>query len=118
MFYDGRPEEEPGAIVCRVAPSFLRFGNFELFARRGERELLASLVEHTVQSHFPELVDPSGPTSQATIEAWLSELAVRSARLVVGWQRVGFVHGVLNTDNLSILGLTIDYGPYGWLESF
>jgi uncharacterized protein YdiU (UPF0061 family) len=114
MFYDGNPQDEPGAVVCRVAPSFLRFGNYEIFAHRGERELLASLVEHTLTAHFPEL----GPLSPASVVAMLHEVAARSARLAAHWMRVGFVHGVLNTDNMSILGLTLDYGPYGWLESF
>jgi uncharacterized protein YdiU (UPF0061 family) len=109
MFYDGNPQDEPGAVVCRVAPSFLRFGNYEIFAHRGEHELLHALVEHTLAAHFPGLGSPV---------ALLEEVAARSARLVVDWMRVGFVHGVLNTDNMSILGLTLDYGPYGWLESF
>lgn len=114
MFYDGRAEEEPGAVVCRVAPSFLRFGSFELFARRGEIDVLRALADHTLTTHFPEL----GPPSPETYVRMLEEVAVRSARMVADWQRVGFVHGVLNTDNLSILGLTIDYGPYGWLEGY
>jgi serine/tyrosine/threonine adenylyltransferase len=114
MFYDGRPRAEPGAIVCRVAPSFLRFGNFEILAARGEIELLRRLVDHCIRSDFPQL----GPPSRDTYLAWLSEIAARTATMIVHWLRVGFVHGVMNTDNMSILGLTIDYGPYGWLEDF
>ncbi|MCC5860504.1 MAG: YdiU family protein [Gammaproteobacteria bacterium] len=112
MFYDGHPRAEPGAIVCRVAPSFIRLGNFELFAARGERDLLARLVDFTIRRDFPEL-DPEAPDC---IARWFEEVCVRTARLIAHWMRVGFVHGVMNTDNLSILGLTIDYGPYGWLE--
>jgi serine/tyrosine/threonine adenylyltransferase len=116
MFYDGNAAHEPGAIVVRVAPSFLRFGNYQLFAARQETGLLASLVDHTLRHHFPHLVvgDP-GPQA---IAAMLGEVAERTAAMIVHWHRVGFVHGVMNTDNLSILGLTIDYGPYGWLEGY
>lgn len=114
MFYDGRPSPEPGAVVCRVAPSFTRFGNFQLFASRGETEILRQLVDYTITVDFPEL----GPPSKQTIIAWMAEVCRRTAEMVVEWMRVGFVHGVMNTDNMSILGLTIDYGPYGWLENF
>ncbi len=114
MFYDGRPRAEPGAVVCRVAPSFVRFGNFQLFAARGEIEVLRQLVDYTIATDFPEL---GAPGKQTTIE-WLAEVSRRTARMIVEWMRVGFVHGVMNTDNMSILGLTIDYGPYGWLENY
>ncbi len=114
MFYDGHPKEEPGAVVCRVAPSFLRFGNFEIFAARSETALLQKLVDYTLRNDFPELGTPS-PTTYCR---WFGEICRRTANLIVEWMRVGFVHGVMNTDNMSILGLTIDYGPYGWLEDF
>ena len=114
MFYDGRPEAEPGAIVCRVAPTFLRFGNYELPSSRGDTALLRTLVDFTLRHHFPEL----GAPEPATCAALLHEVAVRTARLIAHWQAVGFVHGVMNTDNMSILGLTIDYGPYGWIDDF
>jgi uncharacterized protein YdiU (UPF0061 family) len=112
MLYDGNPREEPGAVVCRVAPSFVRFGNFEIFAHRSEHDLLRRLADHVVTRHFPHL----GPPGPATYMALYREVVERTADLMVDWMRVGFVHGVMNTDNLSILGLTIDYGPYGWLE--
>ncbi|MDQ2648153.1 MAG: YdiU family protein [Actinomycetota bacterium] len=119
MLYDGNPAAELGAVVCRVAPSFTRFGNFQLPASRGDVDLLRQLVEHTIRHDFPELAPPEGsPITEATIGAWFDEVCTRTARLVTDWMRVGFVHGVLNTDNLSIVGLTIDYGPYGWLEDF
>ncbi len=114
MFYDGHPELEPGAVVCRMASSFLRFGNFELPAARGELEILQQLVRFTLRHHFLEL----GAYSIDTVLQWFSEICQRTATLMVHWLRVGFVHGVMNTDNMSILGLTIDYGPYGWLEGY
>jgi uncharacterized protein YdiU (UPF0061 family) len=114
MFYDGRPEAEPGAVVCRVAPSFVRFGNFEILAAQRERVELQRLADYVIGEHFPEL----GPPSPAIYARWFEEICRRTATLVAGWMRVGFVHGVMNTDNMSILGLTIDYGPYGLLEGY
>ena len=111
VLYDGNPAPEPGAVVCRVAPSFVRFGTFQLPAALGETELLRRLVHHTTTRDLPHL-PPGDPV------ALFEEVCRRTADLLVDWMRVGFVHGVLNTDNLSILGLTIDYGPYGWLEPF
>ena len=114
MFYDGHPALEPGAIVCRVAPSFTRFGNFEIFASRGEIGVLRKLADYTIRNDFPHLGQPSKETYLACFE----EVCRKTAELIVHWLRVGFVHGVMNTDNMSILGLTIDYGPYGWLDDF
>jgi uncharacterized protein YdiU (UPF0061 family) len=114
MFYNGNAREEPGAIVCRVAPSFIRFGNFEIFAARNELGLLAQLVDFTIARDYPHL---TGTTEEKRI-AWYAEVCARTARMVVHWMRVGFVHGVMNTDNMSILGITIDYGPYGWIDDF
>ena len=114
MFYNGNPKKEPGAIVCRVAPSFTRFGNFQILSSRKELELLQKLADYTIRVDFPHLGEP-GPE---TYVAWFEEVCRRTAEMVVHWMRVGFVHGVMNTDNMSILGLTIDYGPYGWLENF
>ncbi len=114
MFYDGNPEPEPGAIVCRVAPTFIRFGNFEIFAANEETASLKRLADYMIRYHYPELGEPS----QATYARWFEEICRRTAVLMAQWMRVGFVHGVMNTDNMSILGLTIDYGPYGWLEGY
>jgi len=114
ILYDGHAREEPGAVVCRVAPSFLRFGNFELFASRDDVTVLRALADFTIRSYFPELGEPS----RDVYVAWLKEVARRTAEMVAGWMSVGFVHGVMNTDNMSILGLTIDYGPYGFLDDF
>ncbi len=119
VLYDGHPAPEPGAVVCRVAPSFVRFGSFQLPAAHGEGELLRALIEHTIRSDFPHLAPLAGaPLGAEHIDAWFDEVVDRTIDLAVHWMRVGFVHGVLNTDNMSILGLTIDYGPYGWLEGF
>ncbi|MCP5025925.1 MAG: YdiU family protein [Actinomycetia bacterium] len=118
MFYNGRPEAEPGAVVCRVAPSFVRFGNFQIHAARNELAVLGQLIDFTVLNDFPHLVEGGRPIDNAVIAQWFAEVCGRTAELLVHWQRVGFVHGVMNTDNMSILGLTIDFGPYGWLEGF
>jgi uncharacterized protein YdiU (UPF0061 family) len=114
MFYDGHPRPEPGAIVCRVAPSFLRFGNFELPSARGDAGLLRQLADFTVRLHFPELKGEG----EALYAKWFAEVCERTAVMVAHWMRVGFVHGVMNTDNMSVLGLTIDYGPYGWIDNY
>lgn len=116
MFYDGNPRSEPGAIVCRVAPSFIRFGNFELPASRGDLELLTRLVDFTIRRDFPEHAQEPDVAKQR--EQWFADVCERTAYMVAHWMRVGFVHGVMNTDNMSILGLTIDYGPYGWIDNF
>lgn len=117
MFYDGRPQHEPGAVVCRVAPSFFRIGHLQLPAALGEHDVLRQTLRHVLGRHYPHLLQAGEVTPDSCV-GFLRELAERTAQLVVGWQRVGFVHGVLNTDNVSLVGLTIDYGPYGWLESF
>ena len=114
MFYDGHPQAEPGAIICRVAPSFLRFGSYQLCSFRGEIDLLRQLVDFTLIHYFPQLGKPCVEGYIALFDA----VCHLTADLIVDWMRVGFVHGVMNTDNLSILGLTIDYGPYGWLDHY
>jgi len=114
MFYDGHPASEPGAIVCRLAPSFIRFGSFELPASRGDVALLRQLADFTIRRDFPEL----GGSGEARYAEWFAQVCERTARMVAQWMRVGFVHGVMNTDNMSILGLTMDYGPYGWVDDY
>jgi len=115
MFYDGRPKAEPGAVVCRVAPSFLRFGSFEIFASRQDEDTLRQLLDYAGRHHFPDCVDESGAVD---VGALFEKVCVRTAHLVAAWMSLGFVHGVMNTDNMSLVGLTIDYGPYGWLDDF
>lgn len=119
MFYDGNPRYEAGAVVCRVAPSFIRFGNFEIFTSRGDTENLRKLAQYTITTDFPHLAPASGqPFTPEVFSQWFDEICLLTAEMIVHWMRVGFVHGVMNTDNMSILGLTIDYGPYGWLEDY
>jgi serine/tyrosine/threonine adenylyltransferase len=124
MFYNGNAQYEQGAIVCRVAPSFTRPGHFELLASNGELDLLKQFIGFTIDRDFTDWLLQTGLTldklnpSVALIEAWFKEICERTATLMVHWMRVGFVHGVMNTDNLSITGLTIDYGPYGWVDNF
>ena len=117
MFYDGNPQHEPGAVVCRVAPTFLRFGNFELFASRRDLPCLRALADYTIATHFPELGPPSAAAPETYVR-WFREVCQRTVALVIHFMRVGFVHGVMNTDNMSVLGLAIDYGPYGFLEDY
>ena len=114
MFYDGHPKQEPGAVVCRVAPSFTRFGSFQIFSSRNEIEPLRQLLDYTIRTDFPHLGEPS----VAVYLQWFEELCRSTAAMIVHWMRVGFVHGVMNTDNMSVLGLTIDYGPYGWIDDY
>jgi len=114
MFYDGRAALEKGAIVCRVAPSFTRFGSFQIFSARKDTLTLQQLLDHTIACDSPY---PGKPDTAAYLR-WFETVCLSTAGLMVHWMRVGFVHGVMNTDNMSVLGLTIDYGPYGWLEVY
>ncbi|KAB2015341.1 hypothetical protein ES319_D08G017900v1 [Gossypium barbadense] len=123
MFYDGNPKDEPGAVVCRVSQSFLRFGSFQIHASRGGEDLgiVRSLADYAIRHHFPHIENMSkseslsfstGDNDQSVVDltsnkyaAWTVEIAERTASLVARWQGVGFTHGVLNTDNMSILDL-------------
>lgn len=105
-----RETMETAAVVCRMAPSHVRFGSFEVFYYRSEFEKLRPLADHVISEHYPQHV--------GHYAAWLGEIAERTARLMAQWQTVGFCHGVMNTDNMSILGLTLDYGPYGFMDGF
>lgn len=108
-----RETVEPAAVVCRVAPSFVRFGHFEWFYSRGQYAQLAPLADHVIDTNFPHL---SGQPDRYA--AWLGEVIERTARLIAQWQTLGFCHGVMNTDNFSALGLTLDYGPFGFMDAF
>lgn len=114
VMYNGNPAYEKGAIVCRVAESFIRFGNFEILAARKQHGILKQLADYTIKHFYPEITS-EGKTKYLD---FLKEVRNRTIDMIVHWQRVGFVHGVINTDNMSALGLTIDYGPYGWLEGY
>jgi uncharacterized protein YdiU (UPF0061 family) len=105
---------ETAAVVTRVAPSFLRFGHFEHFAHTAnDIAALRRLLDATIERYFPALQGHAQPTA-----ALLGEVTQRTAHLMAQWQAVGFCHGVMNTDNMSLLGLTIDYGPFGFLDAF
>lgn len=105
-----REQPEPGAILTRLARSHVRFGHFEHFHHRGKHEHVRRLADHVIGEYFPAFVgDHAG---------WYGEVVKRTAELMADWMAVGFAHGVMNTDNMSILGLTLDYGPYGFLDAY
>ena len=114
VLYNGNPAYEKGAIVCRVAPSFIRFGSFEMFASRKDYTNLKLLADFTIRNHFSRIKEEG----IKKYIAFFKEITQTTLKMIVQWQRVGFVHGVMNTDNMSIHGITIDYGPYGWLEDY
>jgi uncharacterized protein YdiU (UPF0061 family) len=114
ILYNGNPAYEKGAIVCRVAPSFIRFGSFEMLTARNELKNLKQFTEFTIKHYFPEI---TGEPKEQYIQ-FFKTVADKTREMILHWQRVGFVHGVMNTDNMSIHGITIDYGPYGWLENY
>lgn len=118
MFYDGNVKAEYGAVVCRVSASFCRFGSFQLPSARGDIALLKLMVDQCIKADFPELLAKDQAPDKQVYLAWLGEISMRTCDLIVNWMRVGFVHGVMNTDNMSIIGETIDYGPYGWIDDF
>ncbi len=104
-----RETVEPGAVLTRLARSHVRFGHFEYFHYTRQPEMVRALVEHVRGAHFPEAKSDG---------EWYGEVVKRTAELMAAWQAVGFAHGVMNTDNMSILGWTIDYGPYGFLDGY
>ena len=108
-----RESVETAAVVLRMSPSFLRFGSFEYFYWTKQYDALRQLADYVIDKFYPEC-----RTAEQPYVAWLQQVVGRTARLVAQWQGVGFCHGVLNTDNMSILGLTIDYGPFGFIDSF
>jgi uncharacterized protein YdiU (UPF0061 family) len=101
---------EPGAVLTRLAQSHVRFGHFEHFFHRGQQDQVRVLADHVIEEYFSELVGDHA--------AWYGEVVKRTAIVMAQWQAVGFAHGVMNTDNMSILGLTIDYGPYGFMDGY
>jgi uncharacterized protein YdiU (UPF0061 family) len=109
-----REQIETAAVVTRVAPSFVRFGHFEHFTHTAQDEdALRGLADFVIEQHYPACRDAEQPYA-----ALLEAVTLRTAELVAQWQAVGFCHGVMNTDNMSMLGLTIDYGPFGFLDAF
>jgi len=110
-----RERAEGAAVLVRVAPTHVRFGSFQLFASRQQFDEVRLLADHVIEAHFPECL---ALPAQQRYAAWFREIVDRTARLMAQWTAVGFAHGVMNTDNMSILGVTLDYGPYGWLERY
>ena len=108
-----RETVETAAVVTRMAPSFVRFGSFEHWYHRDKPEQLQQLADYVISTFYPELTGEANPYT-----ALLQEVTRRTARMIAHWQAVGFMHGVMNTDNMSILGLTLDYGPFGFMEAF
>ena len=108
-----RETVESAAVVTRMAPSHVRFGSFEVFFYRDQHEPIAQLADYVIDKHFPELAGLPDKYPR-----FMNEVVTRTARLMAHWQAVGFSHGVMNTDNMSILGLTIDYGPFGFLDVY
>ena len=108
-----REQPETAAVVTRLAPSFIRFGSFEHWFYRNDFDALKKLADFVIETHYPEL---AGLPNR--YQALLAEVTRRTAHLIAHWQTIGFMHGVMNTDNMSILGLTLDYGPFGFMEAF
>ncbi len=104
----------PGAVLARVAASHIRVGSFQFFAARGEQDKVAALIRYTLRRHFPE-ADPNAADAALTLFDGVVE---RQARLIAQWMGVGFVHGVMNTDNMALSGETIDYGPCAFLDDY
>eukprot|EP01087_Luapelamoeba_hula_P011200 TRINITY_DN3014_c0_g1_i1.p1 TRINITY_DN3014_c0_g1~~TRINITY_DN3014_c0_g1_i1.p1 ORF type:complete len:763 (+),score=176.43 TRINITY_DN3014_c0_g1_i1:37-2325(+) len=128
MFYNGNTKQERCTIITRIAQTFIRFGSFEIFkatdkqtGRKGPSagniELLITLLNYTIETFYPEIWNAHSSASDRYL-AFYREVVLRTARLVAAWQCVGFCHGVLNTDNMSIVGLTLDYGPFGFMEHY
>ena len=108
-----REQIETGAVLARIAHSHVRFGSFEVFFYRSQHDAVEQLADYVIQHHYPALTEERDPH-----HALFEQVVMRTARLIAQWQAVGFAHGVLNTDNMSILGLTLDYGPFGFMERY
>lgn len=114
IMYNGNVNFEQGAVMMRTSETFLRFGHFELFAARNELDILQTLTDDTIQQYFKNI----DPTSEDKYLEFFKQVSERTADLIVEWLRVGFTHGVMNTDNMSIIGNTIDYGPFSILDEY
>ncbi len=108
-----RETVETAAVVMRMSPSFIRFGSFEYFFYRGQADAVRELADYVIEQHYPELADKPDK-----YPLFLQQVVISTAKLMAHWQAVGFAHGVMNTDNMSILGLTLDYGPFGFLDQY
>jgi uncharacterized protein YdiU (UPF0061 family) len=108
-----RERVERAATVVRIAPTFVRFGSFEIFQARGQHEHIKTLADYVIDRFFPDC-----GSDDERYARFFAQVVARTARLMARWLSVGFAHGVMNTDNFSILGLTLDYGPFGFLEAY
>ncbi|XP_061826085.1 selenoprotein O1 isoform X2 [Nerophis lumbriciformis] len=128
IYYSGHPRHERCSVVLRIAPTFLRFGSFEIFKQAdeftgrqgpsyGHDELRRQMLDYVIETFYPDIQQQYSDRVERNV-SFFREVMCRTARLVAQWQCVGFCHGVLNTDNMSILGLTLDYGPYGFMDRF
>lgn len=108
-----RETVETAAVLTRISPSHVRFGSFELFYYRGQYDEVRTLADYVIREFYPQFIELKNKYLE-----FLREVVQRTAKLIAQWQAVGFAHGVMNTDNMSILGLTIDYGPFGFLDEF
>uniref|UniRef100_A0A667H531 Selenoprotein O n=2 Tax=Lynx canadensis TaxID=61383 RepID=A0A667H531_LYNCA len=129
VFYDGNPKYEKCTVVLRIASTFLRFGSFEIFKSAdehtgregpsvGRNDIRVQMLDYVIGTFYPEIQAAHADNSVQRNAAFFREVTRRTARMVAEWQCVGFCHGVLNTDNMSIVGLTIDYGPFGFLDRY
>lgn len=128
MFYNGNPKMESCSVISRLAQSFIRFGSFEIFKPLdrnsyrsgpsvGRHDILTNMTDYIIKSYFPSINDKEVSQCEK-YKLFYKNVVINTAKLTAKWQAVGFVHGVLNTDNMSILGLTIDYGPFGFMDRF
>uniref|UniRef100_A0A8C5RQN2 Selenoprotein O n=1 Tax=Laticauda laticaudata TaxID=8630 RepID=A0A8C5RQN2_LATLA len=129
IFYDGNPKKEKCTIVLRIAPTFIRFGSFEIFksadeftGRKGpsvdRNDIRIQMLDYVISTFYPDILQTHPDNIVQRNAAFFREVSRRTARMVAEWQCVGFCHGVLNTDNMSVLGLTIDYGPFGFMDRY
>ena len=118
MFYDGNMKLEKAAVVLRLAPTWFRMGSFEILSRHGELKELKTLVEFVLRENFPHLIERSPDNFDDQVLSLYAEITDDTAKMIAHWMAVGFVHGVMNTDNLSLKSITIDYGPFGFLDEY
>ena len=114
-FYDGRPRRERVAVLLRLAPCWFRFGSLQMLAADGDEAALRLLADFVAERYYSEAAAREGARRYSRL---VEEVGRRTARTVAAWESVGFTHGVMNTDNMSLLGLTIDYGPFGFLDRY
>ena len=117
-FYNGQLKNEKAAVVLRLAPTWFRFGSFEILARNEEFRELRALVDYVLQHSFPRAVEANPDSKDDQILSMFQEVAGDTAAMIARWLSVGFAHGVMNTDNMSVASVTIDYGPFGFVDEY